>query len=382
MFNRSDERKALIHLIQQGRSILMLAPRRIGKTWLMTKLATDLTALGVAAVMCDVQGMDSPVDFLREICRQIEVQEKLSGQLEGRLRQLWSQALSKDFKDGWQTVLGHTDWESFADLLISRLDARGTPTVILVDELALFVNDMIQKAPDTAKKFLHCLRALQQKYRNVRWFFTGSIGLDVVAARHGISGTLVDLELFPLEPFTPTVARAFLDSLASSPRVQRPFVLDHDGFTRLVAELGWLSPFYLDHIAGQIRPTGPTDPAGLPSATDQDVVEAFRSLLHPQRKTYFSTWEERLTKNFPRRQGEAMRAILGVCCIQPSGEQIDTLLTRLRVRSDGAANRAFRDNLAILATDGYLLEVMDADTRRYRFRSGLLRRYWHMQYGP
>jgi AAA+ ATPase superfamily predicted ATPase len=46
MFRRSEERNELRFHVEQGRSILMLAPRRIGKTWLIDRLAEDLRVVG------------------------------------------------------------------------------------------------------------------------------------------------------------------------------------------------------------------------------------------------------------------------------------------------------------------------------------------------
>ena len=55
MFNRPDERRELRFHADQGRSILMLAPRRIGKTWLLDRFVEDLRQAGWLAVRCDVQ---------------------------------------------------------------------------------------------------------------------------------------------------------------------------------------------------------------------------------------------------------------------------------------------------------------------------------------
>ena len=42
MFQRPEERRQLRHHLANGASILMLAPRRVGKTWLMHKLVDDM----------------------------------------------------------------------------------------------------------------------------------------------------------------------------------------------------------------------------------------------------------------------------------------------------------------------------------------------------
>ena len=63
----------------------------------------------------------------------------------------------------------------------------------------MFVADLMRHNAQRAKEFLYHLRSLQQAHPNVRWLFTGSIGLDAVVARRGnIAGALVDLHNFPL----------------------------------------------------------------------------------------------------------------------------------------------------------------------------------------
>jgi len=376
VFSRTPERRELLFHARQGRSVLMLAPRRVGKTWLMKRFAEDLRAQGWMAVLCDVEGMNEPADFLRHLCRQIEEQENSAGKLEGRAKQLLNQLFSRDFSEGWQVALGKMDWASFAETLVRGLDASNQDTVILVDELALFVVALLQRDPTAARDFLYGLRALMQRYPKVRWLFTGSIGLDTIAKREGIGGALIDLKLFPIEPFSREAARAFLDHLSSTGRVLRPFVLDPAAFTWFVAELGWLSPYYLEHIAQEIRPSGSPGMGGQPSATVRDVDAAFTTMLDPQHRNYFVAWEEHIAKNFPAQEAEALRRVLDICAAQSTGERLDTLTARLGGPPDNLGRRALRDMLTVLAADGYLSEVPDGETSRYRFRSGLLRRYW------
>ncbi len=376
MFNRPDERRELLHHIAQGRSILMLAPRRIGKTWLMKKFAEDLRAEGWRAVFCDVQGVDGPTAFFAELCDQMQIQGTMIAKVKGRGKQIWGRLFAKDVGDDWKTALLKTDWSSFAETLVHSLHESGQKTVILVDELALFIHELARRDAATAKDFLYRLRALDGRYPNVRWFFTGSIGLDIIAKREGIGGALLDLTLFPIEPFSLDAARAFLVHLSATGRLMRPFELDDDGFARLVAQLGWLSPYYLEHVAMQIRPSGAAGPNGPALATLDDIDAGFSAMLDPLHRNYFVAWEEHLAKNFSSHEAATMQRILGACAMQAGGESLDTLTAKFHGPPDAIPRRMLRDYLAILTTDGYLAEITDGETSRYRFRSGLLRRYW------
>lgn len=379
MFTRLNEREELRFHVQQGRSVLMLAPRRVGKTWLLKPLAADLRGQGWMTIECDVQGMGQETEFLRHLCCRIEEQGEFADKAKGRAKQFLNQLFaSKEASGSWQQALSQMDWPSFAETLVRGLDGGEQDTLILVDELALFVKTLQDRDPTAAREFLYRLRALQQRYRKVRWLFTGSIGLDAIAKRGEIGGALVDLTLFPLKPFDRPAARAFLEHLSDTRQVFRPFRLDAAAFDHLVTELGWLAPYYLEEIAKALRPSGPANSDGLPAATVPDVDAAFDALLEPVHRNRFVAWEEHLAKNFPPDEADALRNVLDACARRPDGERFDTLFSRLGAPPWSLGRRALRDRLDVLTADGYLTKTAagEEEESRFRFRSGLLRRYW------
>ena len=375
MFNRTLERRELTFHLEQGRNVLVLAPRRAGKTWTRDRLADDFRALGWNTVLCDVQGMSEEAEFLRHLCLEIEKQDGLMAKAKGRARQALNQFFSRD-SGGWQQALTQMHWASFARALVEGLNRRDVRTLILVDELSLFIAARALRDPRAAKDFLYTLRALAHDYRNVRWLFTGSIGLDSVALRHNIGGALVDLHHYALEPLGRDAARAFLEHLAVDGLVMRPFALDDAGFAHLAAELGWLVPYYLDILAHELRAGGPATADGRPLARVEDIEAAFAALLHADRRRHFVTWEEHLEKTFSETEAASLGAILALLARPPRGERFDTLLAVLGRPPRRLDRRALKDLLGILVADGYLETVAEEDETRYRFRSGLLRRYW------
>ena len=376
MFNRHNERAELRFHADSGKSILMLAPRRIGKTWLIDRLGEDLRKESWIVIRCDVQDLSKETDFLRHLCLRIEEQGDLLDRTKGRVRQLIAQFLANDPGQGLKKTLGTTDWKSFADTLIRELNADDRPTMILIDELALFVAAILKRSAPAAKEFLYGLRSLQQTYPKVRWLFTGSIGLDTVARRGDIAGALVNLHIFPLEPLSRDAAHAFVGHLSATRQVRRPFSLDAATFNVFADMLGWLAPFYVEKLAHMIVPTGPNGANRLPTATIADVEAAFDAILGRAYRTYFATWEEHLSKNFKPAEAAAMRRILDVCCRHPKGAQVETLLAQTPNPLSTANRRALREQLNTLVNDGYLTEIPEGSSLPYVFRSGLLRRYW------
>jgi hypothetical protein len=336
----------------------------------MHRVAEDMRVLGWTTVFTDAEGTRTEDEFLRDICRKIEETSSASQRVFSHL----SQRLKQITTGGWEgnpiNAIGRIDPKEFSEALVASLDAQGD-TLILVDEIALFVSVLLVKDERATLDFLYHLRKLRQSYSRVRWLLTGSIGLDVVARRAGLQGALVGLEIFPLEPFTEVAARAYLDGICDRKEVRWPFALDDAAFAYLARELGWLSPYYLRVIADRIRPTGHPSPSGVATVLSADVDAALDELLTSPYRGHFATWEEHIQKNFPPIESERLHAILNILCEHPDGETFATLQVRLGAQSTVSV-RDLKNLLSALVNDGFLHELHG----RWRFRSGLLRRYW------
>jgi hypothetical protein len=207
--HRIAERHELARLLEAGRSIQMPAPRRIGKTWLIGKLAEDLKAKGWICVSIDLQGMRTEQQFFRTLCQEIEKSQDLHRSALAHLLARFRHHI----KDGagaaslLQLLTQGVDPRAFSESLIKSLDGHGKKTVVLIDEISLFVQELAKSDAGAARAFLYHLRNLREANRNVRWLFTGSIGLDVVAARFGLQDALVDMDIFELRPFNLEEAR-------------------------------------------------------------------------------------------------------------------------------------------------------------------------------
>jgi uncharacterized protein len=371
-YARGEERAELRHLLLNGTSVLMLAPRRVGKTWVMRRLEEDMASASCGAVFCDVEGMSDETEFLKHLCDQIQAQESMATRTTSHVGQRLKQLLSEG---GWSTVqeaIGKINWKSFSEALVRSLNTHANPTLILIDELSLFVMAQLRRDQAAALDFLHHLRGLRQRYTNVRWLFTGSVGLDTIARRATLSGALLGLMPFSIEPFSRPVARSFLDDFSQSGRAFRPFELADESFSHLSSELGWLAPYYLEQLGNVIRPTGAIGVSKYPIVTVADVNQAFETLLSPQCRIHFAAWEEHLTKNFERDDQNNLHTILAACANSPQGEQFTTIQSTLNINQKILSAKETRELLAVLVSDGFF----DHDGTRYRFRSGLVRRYW------
>lgn len=373
LHERSEERRALRERLASGASVLMLAPRRIGKTWLLGRLGDDMIHEGWTCIRLDVEGMRNEEQFLRALCREIEQNQDLSTRLFAHVKQRLRKVSNDCGKDGLAAALGQIDPRDFLETLIDGLAAEGGKVLILIDEIALFVLELVRADPDAARALLYHLRKLQQGYPTVRWFLTGSVGLDVVARKHGLSGALLDYDVIPLDPFPSEAARSYIEALSRALHGGQAMSFEPTAFETLATELGWLSPYYLRQIILSLRPTGSPDAQGRPQASAPDIERAFAKLLTPVHRLHFTPWEEHIVKNFDKTESARLAAILDILCETMEGESETALLTRLGASETGSlSQRDLRDMLLILTTDGYIRR----NEERWQFLSGLLRRYW------
>jgi len=371
-YERLTERAALKAKLLAGASLLMLAPRRIGKTWLLRKIRDDMAGEGWLCIKVNVEGKRSEDEFLHELCGEIEKTQDVKSRLFTHLTQRFKQAC-RDGTGSLQDIIGTINARDLLEELIIALAKEKQHTLILIDEIALYVLERAKQDPGATFSLLHHLRKLQQDYPTVQWFLTGSVGLDVVARRYNMAGALLDYDSVGLEPFTADQARHYITHLQHDVRSVASFEFAVGAFEHLVNELGWLSPYYLRQIACLIQPaTVAVLDESKPSAGIDDVKRAIGRMLDPNHRMHFSAWEEHIVKNFEPSDTALLRVILDVLCEGKDGEREDTIQARLTQEGYEPAYRKMKDLLINLQVDGFIL--LDRD--RWAFRSGLLRRYW------
>ncbi|MBM4371072.1 MAG: ATP-binding protein [Deltaproteobacteria bacterium] len=374
-FDREHESERMWRHFDGGRDVLLLAPRRVGKTVLLQHLKEQAGEKGRRAILIDVEGHREEKAFFRQLCAAIQ-EEISTGQaimtaLKDRLRRLIP---GGDGAGDWRSILMTADWQDFADHLLATLESAqdGGGWLILVDEVPLFTKELIDThGVERAREFLYSLRNLRQKHRTIRWLFTGSIGLDAIARRHGLEGALVDMEAESLEPFDRETALRYLAHLAGKQEVAfEPGAMD-----RILDRLGWLAPYYIEKIADQAF-----DMADRGKLVSVDAAErSADAMLDLGRRVYWATWREHLDKNFDDPERTRLFTILAGAARTAEGVTVDTLLVTFS--KEGTLDPGvLGEHLDTLEADGYL--STDRNRTRYRFRMNLLREWWLRYVAP
>jgi hypothetical protein len=375
-FNRERELRRLWQHVTADH-VLLLAPRRVGKTSLMLKLLDEAAAHDVTALYITVEGADTELDFVERLHKGAETIEGALPLLK-RISDSSLGALVRRVKKVGPVELSDAEsarWDTLGEEIVAALHEVAKETkrrvLLLVDEVPVFLLQLLQQDPSGARvrAFLHWVRELRVNPRfddQVRWLVAGSIGLDNVARRLGLTKTINDFYVFQnLGAFSEAEARALLEARA----VEHTFLLDEPVKARLIEQTGWLIPYHLQLLFSELM-----DHCGdlkIP-ATVEEVDAACERLI--ERGTYFDHWVERLREELGTPDDRQAMEVLHAAARDPEGAPYAALQGALsRFVSDIDARDEKLDFLrGVLTSDGYLVEV----DGRYRFQSSLLRAYW------
>jgi uncharacterized protein len=375
-FDRTSEIRKLWERLETD-NVLLLAPRRVGKTSLMLHLRDTAAAHGYRSMYTSVADALTELDFIKRLLSEIE-RHKEGRKILGSIRktgigQLFKRIRRIDLFGGGFELADHAEsqWAAIGESIVTALHGLDTKWLLLVDEVPIFILGLMKTDPTgmRARMFLNWFRNLRlapQTSNGVRWLLAGSIGLDTVTRRMNLGDTINDLYLEnEFGPFPREVAFQLLDRLASS----YDFPLTEEIQREICDRTGWLIPYHLQLVFGELR----TRCSGRAPGRD-DVTAIFEGLLSPAKRSYFDYWKQRLHEELGNPDDEQAVALLRGVAVDEKGASEQTLSAILaKYVADPAARKTKLTYLLdVLCSDGYLVQ----SEGRYVFRSTLLREYW------
>lgn len=349
-------------------NLLLLAPRRVGKSSLLNRMHEKSAEMGYSGLYLSVPDAEDELDFIKRLVRSFRDAPWSSRGWASSFRQHLPNDLEVVLKTGLVELKAKNfDWRRPADELEALLKSSDSRTLLLIDELPLLIGSIVKQDPGgtRAERFLLWLKRLREQYPP-RWFFAGSIGLDSVARRLKLSGTIHDLQPVELGAFTPETARSFLMARGQL----HQWTLSAETIDAIMTAVEWPIPFYLNLVFEQLRMVV-AERQGPPSP---ELVEIALQQLMQHGRTHFDHWDERLSKMFDDRMVHYCEMVLAMACREAGGVAISTVDLRLsrQITDERQRSEMLRQLLDLLTSDGYLVRY----ERSVRFRSALLRRYW------
>lgn len=365
-FGREKEIQKANKLLDSSHSLLLSAPRRIGKSSLAKRLIEEKKNQGWKCVYIDLEETTTEDGFLNLV-----IEAFCKNGIWKQVAEGMSKGLASVLESIEKISLGPVQFnfakkEDQEDLYknLKELIRHDEDTFIVVDELTLFLT-ILSKGEDGVEKvafILNWLRSLRQVSKTkVRWLFCGSVGLRNFTSAMNLGYTVNDLTEFSLDELSRGEAAGLLLELCKSENIE----MSDELVEYTLNKLYWNIPYFIQIIFSNLA----EDYAD--KITREDVDTAYRKLCS---ENYLSTWSERLVE-----YGEyelSARQILKLLATRPEGIEREGMLNNLMTGQDAskieAVDYTLSKVLAMLENDGY---IMKKDALRM-FRSPLLRDYW------
>ena len=359
----------------------MLAPRRVGKTSLMLELHRAPRE-NWDVINVDVEGGDGPEDCVaamlaalaaapryRTRLEAIPFSSTIKSVLEGLSANVDIGVLRVELK----RAIGH-EWDRVAAQLQDRLinlPHAGRKLLIILDELPILISRMLRFGDRRSDADLLLARLRQWRQApamrgTVHTLVGGSIGLEGILRRAGLSASINDLVPFRVDPWDRSTAVEFLHGLGRD----IDFGLGDQSIARILDLLVDPVPYHVQLFVSALRSACRGDSS---LVSPETIDRCFDEQLAGESGTaHLDHYEKRLELALDEQECTMAHSILKLACRSRDGVRLSDL-GRL---SRGSAP-TFQSVLRDLKADGY---VTEADGR-LAFRSNLLRAWWRKHHG-
>jgi hypothetical protein len=371
-------------------NVLLLAPRRIGKTTVMYRLL-DEPREGYIVIHMNVEDLKTPEDFFIELIDAIHEHqpEFFRGVLVDSwdfLRGIFSRIEKAEIyklKIELRKSETQSKWRERVDELMDRVMKSGQKVLFIIDELPDMLNAMMLHAETEYETFLHWFRTTREKSlkNNVRWLVGGSVNLISVLDRQSRIRLINDLKTEPLRPFNEEEVHEFMTKMFREKGVK----FDDTVISMAIDLLGSPIPLFLQMLSDQLYRVWKRNP-GQPLSGSSVRMVFERDLLGEMARDKLQHYRSRIDLHYSETEKEAACFLLNRIALSENGIALDTLFNHFRQiedkkthgRSKAGLHEAFHRLLLQLQSDFYIEGKTDSN---YDFSSRLLKTWWRKYYG-
>jgi len=376
-YDREEEVREVLKHLENG-SVILVAPRRFGKTSIMLRVKELLVQRGHLAFYLEVEWIDNIVTFLTEVFARLREEAKIKDRIQSKFAGLLNGLLGSidelsiyDFKIRLKESLKHT-WEDKGRELLSSLE-RDQRIVLIVDELPLMLLNMRKAGLQNHEllRFLQWLRSIRQSCPNTRFLLGGSVGFEHIIHEIGAEAlaTVNDTARIRVRPFSQEVAKNFVKELLESEGIEASDVIVDD----ILTVIGVPIPYFIQILVMAVRETT-AEGAKVESGLARQAYE--KKFLSPEYRSYFDHYINRLEIYYDRVEVNAAKKIL--TDIAKKGKSTNRELYNIYVASTQSQDYdRFTLLMSRLENDFYVSRTEEV----YSFASGVLRDIWLGHYG-
>jgi hypothetical protein len=369
-------------------NVLLVAPRRFGKTGAMYQLL-DYPRKGFIPIYIDVEYTTSAADFMVEfiaklikkhhflrIAKTLWAETKEFGKF---IRNLPS---SIDFGGLKVEMREKTDiqkkWLDYGEQITALLAKESKPLLLIIDEFPIMVNNILNKNYEEAKQLLRWFRSLRTAPdTNARFVIGGSINLVSTLEYNGLVDTINDISIIKIDPFAVETAKHFIEEIFSSRNIE----LTNDVKESIIELIGKPIPYLLavllTAIFDRVRILNCEVTPGIVKETfDEDLLGGSTSAVFMHYRSRIDQYQY-----YNDCESRAAKVILGLLSRSDEPVKKDTLyqlfLDTCNLPPGVQSREDFMRLINKLDNDFYLESKEDV----YTFYSRVLKIWWKTHYG-
>ncbi len=362
-------------------SLVLVAERRMGKTCIIKKMEAQPPD-GTMIRVRDVGGVSSPIEFVERVAEDVEKHLKLFKKTATKTKELWASLGGTQILGVKLPPAAAPHWKALLERILGDLAQDSDRQAILCwDELPWMLQKIARLEGETVvMDLLDTLRGLRQTHTNLRMIYTGSIGLHhvVTALREEgyVNSPVNDMRTFEVPPLDDPHAEALAKALIQGEELTSSTL---DETAAIIARHVDAIPFYIHHVVAAMADRGQ---AATPEIAETIVAEA----LANAQEWDLEHFRSRLGAYYGER-AEVVRALLDQLAetepliLDELRERLKSNLSRLGASAQRMVEgdrEALRTLLKLMQRDHYLRQDQDGG---YRFRFGLIRRWWRLDQG-
>jgi len=355
--------------IESGSNLLLVAPRRVGKSSILFNLLDDPRENRLV-IYYTSESVNNENEFYKKLYHHIT--DKISG-----IQKYWAKTQSgvKDFLSRVESVnikggveLGTSKISYLDELnnLIKKLEIDDDRIIVLVDEFAQTVENILQDENEKAAiHFLESNREIRQApeiYRKLQFIYAGSIGLENIVSRINGINTINDLASIQIPPLNRKEVDSLINNLLNATGIE----FDKGAYDHLLNKIEWWIPFYFQLILDDIKRILTDTNSKI--ITQLIINQAIEKAL--SQRIYFEQWFTRLRKAFKGNEFSFVKELLNIISIKLTISVVEIVNLSIKYHVESI----YKELLNVLKHDGYINN--NDDSKIYRFNSPLLRDWW------
>lgn len=363
-WNRKKEIDDIWYKLDNGEHILLVAPRRVGKTSIMYNLF-DNPKEDYIVLYIDTESANSEKEFWKKLFHRLCEEDFLntfknkSTRFYEKLKSININEIStKGIKLGNSFEL---DYIKALKKIFKEID-KNKKLIIMFDEFAQTIENIIKyETEQEAKSLLSHHRELRQDQKlceNVVFIYAGSIGLESISSKIDSIGLINDLSSIKVSPLKNEEAKDFIKKLTNSNNIK----IDNTQIEYILEKVEWLIPFYIQLIIDELRRKDE-------KIEKKDIDETFSLIL--DNRNHFEHWHTRL-KSFIDNEYKFAKEVLSKISEENTlkSNEIINIASKHLLDEEEA-----KEIIRSLKYDGYINN--QEDIKIYRFNSPILREWWY-----